>query len=416
MQHIIDRAEILIQQKKYVEAERLLKEGLNDHPNDVYLLSLLAEVSLQQDKIEPADHLINTAIGMSPESAHLFYIKARIEIKKKKYDEAEKNIQQSLAFDPSAADYYSLWALIKLTRKQYEKALALANKALELDAENLLGLNTRSTALLKLNKSEDAFKTIEGALREDPNNAYTHANYGWSLLEQGNHKKASDHFREALKNDPNSAYAQAGMVEALKANNLFYKLFLKYTFWIGNLTKKYQWGAIIGFYLGFKLLNSIVRNNEALQRYLIPLIILLAFIAFSTWVITPISNLFLRLDTYGKYLLDKEEKMSSNFVGISFLIFLLGLIFYFAASDDKFLTLAAFGFTMMVPYSTMFSPSKAKYSLIIYAAIMTLIGMGAIFNTFITDEIFNVLTPVYILSFVAFQWVANYLLIKESNV
>jgi tetratricopeptide (TPR) repeat protein len=416
MNHIIDRAEILIQQKKYVEAERLLKDLLSDNPNDVYLLSLLAEVSLQQDKIEQANDLINTAIGMSPESSHLFYIKARICIHQDEYDEAERNIGQALALDPSDADYYSWWALIKLTRKQYDKALELANKALELDAENLLGLNTRSTALLKLNHAEDSFKTIEGALREDPNNAYTHANYGWSLLEQGNHKRALAHFREALQNDPNLAYAQAGMVEALKANNLFYKLFLKYAFWIGNLTKKYQWGVIIGFYLGFKILKSIATNNETLQPYLIPLIVLLAFIAFSTWVISPISNLFLRLNTYGKYLLDKKEKMSSNFVAASFLIFLLGVMGYFVASDDKFLTIAAFGFTMMVPYSAMFSPSKAKYSLVIYAAAMTLIGTGAILNTFITGEIFNVLTPIYILSFAAFQWIANYLMIKQSNV
>jgi hypothetical protein len=107
--------------------------------------------------------------------------------------------------------------------------------------------------------------------------------------------------------------------------------------------------------------------------------------------------------------------MSSNFVGVSFLIFLLGVIFYFVARDDKFLTVAVFGFTMMLPYSAMFSLSKAKYLLIIYAVAMTLLGAGTILNTFITGEIFNVLTPVYILSFVAFQGVANYLLIKESN-
>ena len=34
----------------------------------------------------------------------------------------------------------------------------------------------------------------------------------------------------------------------------------------------------------------------------------------------------------------------------------------------------------------------------------------------ITGEIFNFLTPVYIFGFIAFQWVANYLLIKDSNV
>ncbi|MES2733183.1 MAG: tetratricopeptide repeat protein [Bacteroidota bacterium] len=414
-ENIINRVGILIQQKKYTEAERLLKDLLNDHPNDAYVLSLLSEVNLQQDKIENASTLINSAIGINPEFGHLFYIKARILIEQDEYDDAEENIQQALELDPTDADCFSLWASIKLARKQYENALELANKALELDAENILGLNIRSTALLKLNNTEEAFKTIEGALREDPNNAYTHSNYGWSLLEKGDHKKALAHFREALKNDPNFEYAQAGMVEALKANNIFYKLFLKYSFWIGNLTKKNQWGVIIGFYIGTRVLKAIAKTNETLQPYLIPVIVLLSIIAFSTWIITPISNLFLRLNAYGKHLLNKKEKMSSNFVGVSFLIFLSGVIGYFIASDDKFLTIAVFGFSMMLPYSAMFSPAKSKYSLMIYAGVMTLIGLGAILNTFITGEIFNVLTPIFILGFAAFQWIANYLLIKESN-
>ncbi|MDO1451909.1 tetratricopeptide repeat protein [Rhodocytophaga aerolata] len=416
MDNSINRAQLLLQHKKYEEAEKLLKDLLHHTPNDVHLLALLAEAKIQQDKIQQADSLLDTAIGLSPDLGHLFYMKARIALQQQSYDEAEKHIRQATMLDASDADYFSVWASIKLARKQYAEALELANKALELDAQNLLGLNTRSTALLKLNQKESAFNTIEGALRADPTNAYTHANYGWGLLEKGDHKKALEHFKEALKNDPNSNYAQAGMVEALKANNLFYKLFLQYAFWIGNLTKNYQWGVIIGFYVGFRVLRSIAKNNEALQPFLIPLIVLLAFIAFSTWVITPISNLFLRLNAYGKHLLDNKEKMSSNFVGISFLVFLFGVITYFITSNDKFLTFAVFGFAMMLPYSTMFSAAKAKYSLIIYAGVMTLIGMGAIVNTFRTGEIFNVLTPVFIIGFVAFQWVANYLLIKEDNV
>ena len=124
------------------------------------------------------------------------------------------------------------------------------------------------------------------------------------------HKKALEHFKEALTNDPTFKYAQAGMMQALKATNPIYRLFLKYSFWMNNLTAKYQWGVIIGFYLGFKALKTIARNNEALQPYLTPLIIALALVAFSTWVIAPISNLFLRFNKYGQLLLDKKEKMS----------------------------------------------------------------------------------------------------------
>ncbi|MDB5119341.1 MAG: Tetratricopeptide 2 repeat-containing protein [Sphingobacteriales bacterium] len=414
-ENIISRASILIQQRRYAEAEKLLKDLLSSNPDNVQILTLLAEVNLQQDNLENAENLINTAIGLDPEFGYLFYIKARVDIQKDKYNEAEKNLKLALELDPANGDYYALWASVKLTRKQYEGALEHANKALELDAENILGLNVRSSALLKLDRKEDAFITIEGALREDPNNAYTHANYGWNLLEKGDSKKALVHFGEALKNDPSSGYAQAGMVEALKANNFVYKAFLKYTFWISNLTAKYQWGVILGFYFGVKFLRSIADNNATLRPFLLPVVIVLTIIAFSTWIITPFSNLFLRFNKFGKHLLNSKQMLSSNFVAASFVIFLLGGLGYLLANDEKFLTIAVFGFAMMVPLSTMFSPTKYKHSLVIYAGLMALIGLGAIFITFQTGEMVNSITTLFIFGFIAFQFVANFLLIKQSN-
>lgn len=411
----LSKVEILIQQKKFGEAEKLLSDLLTEDSNNIHFLSLLAEVFLQQDKFENANSMIENAIGLSPDSPHLFYIKSRVAIQQENLSEAEKNINQAIELDPYDADYFALLANIKLGRKQFEEALEIANKALEIDAENLLALNTRSTALNKLNRSEESFETIEGALREDPNNAYTHANYGWGLLEKGDHKKALDHFKKALSNDPTFDYAQLGMLEALKATNPIYRLFLKYSFFMSNLTAKYQWGVIIGFYLGFKALRTIAKNNEALQPYLIPLIIALGLIAFSTWVIAPISNLFLRFNKYGQLLLDKKERMSSNFVAISLGACIVGLLLYFALSDEKMLTIAVFGFAMMLPLGTMFSPSKNKYGLLIYTIALAIIGVIAIGLTFSTGEMFNLITVIFIIGFVAFQWVANYMLIKEDN-
>ncbi len=411
----LSKVEILIQQRKFVEAERILKELLSEDSNNINFLSLLAEVNLQLDNFDQANDIINNAIGLSPDSPHLFYIKARISIQQDHYDEAEKNIEQAIEIDPYDADYFALFANIKLARKQYEEALELADKALEIDPENLLGLNIRSTALLKLDQSEESFDTIEGALREDPNNAYTHANYGWGLLERGDHKKALEHFKEALKNRPNFEYAQAGMIQALKAANPVYRLFLRYSFWMGNLTSKYQWGVIIGFYIGFRALNTLAEKNEMLRPYLNPILIALALFAFSTWVMNPISNLFLRFNKYGQLLLNEKEKMSSNFVAASLGVFLIGVLLYFTLSDERFLPIAVFGFTMMVPLSVMFSPSKYKNALLIYTVVMAIIGLGAIGITFATGELFNKMTVIFVFAFIAFQWVANYFSIKEGN-
>lgn len=411
----LSKVEILIQQKKFIEAEKLLSDLLSEDSNNIHFLSLLAEVNLQQNKFENANIIIENAIGLSPDAPHLFYIKSRVAIQQENLSEAEKNINQAIELDSYDADYFAILANIKLGRKQFKEALETANRALEIDAENLLALNTRSTALNKLNRSEESFETIEGALSKDPNNAYTHANFGWGLLEKGDHKKALEHFKEALKNDPTFDYAHSGMLEALKATNPIYRLFLKYSFFMSNLTAKYQWGVIIGFYIGFRALKTIAKNNEALQPYLVPLIVALAFIAFSTWVITPISNLFLRFNKYGQLLLDKKEKMSSNFVAVGLGMFLVGLLLYFVLSDKKMLTIAVFGFAMMLPLGTMFLPSKNKYGLLIYTIVLAVVGLIAIVLTFSTGEMFNLMTLVFIFGFVAFQWVANYMLIIKEN-
>ncbi|MEO6455547.1 MAG: tetratricopeptide repeat protein [Ginsengibacter sp.] len=413
---LISRAQILMQQNRYEEAGDILTNLLNHEPNNVQVLAMLSQVKLAQQNTKAAEELINSAIGLSPDVDYLYYVKATVCLRHKQYDEAENYLKQAIELNPEDADYFALWASIKLIRKQYEKALNLANEALELDPENIAGLNTRSTALLKLNRKEDSFSTIEGALAHDPNNAYTHSNYGWGLLEKGNHKKALEHFREALKNDPNLQHAQAGMAQALKAKYLFYRLFLRYAFFMSNLTAKYQWGVIIGFYIATRILRSLAQNFEGLQPILIPVIILIALAAFTTWVIGPISNLFLRLNPYGKYLLDKDEKLSSGFVGISILVCIAGLIMYMLQSNVSWLVVAAFGFAMMVPLGSMFSSATHKNKMIGYAIIMSLLGIVGIVMAFTTGEPFNMFTIIFTLGFVAFQWISNYLNIKQSNI
>ncbi|HOX83629.1 MAG TPA: tetratricopeptide repeat protein, partial [Chryseolinea sp.] len=70
-ENVIGRAEVLIQQQKYAEAEKLLRDVLSTDPNDVYVLTLLSEINLQLNKIEMATMLINSALSLSPDAAHL---------------------------------------------------------------------------------------------------------------------------------------------------------------------------------------------------------------------------------------------------------------------------------------------------------------------------------------------------------
>lgn len=412
---IYEKIEILMIQNKYSEAISMLNNILKESPSDIKSLTLLSEILLQQDKYDDAESIITNAIAQAPDNDMLYYIYARINIQKDDYTNATKQITTAIEMNPVDADYFALYASILLTKKEYQKALELANRALELDAENILGLNMRSSALLKLDRKEESFETIYGALNEDPNNSFTHANYGWNLLEKGEHKKALEHFKESLKNNPNNDYAQSGMVESIKATNVFYRQFLRYSFWMSNMQKKNQWFVIIGFYVAFKLLRFVANNNSSLRPFLIPVIVVFGLIMFSTWVMKPISNLFLRLHPFGNLLLDNKEKQSATYVGLSLLTAIIGGILYLVFQQENYISVIVFGLTMMIPLGVLYASSKNKLFFPAYALGMIFCGITAIFLTFLNNELFNVFTIIYLVAFMLFQWVANYMIIEENN-
>lgn len=408
----IAQAHLLIQQQRYTDAKRILKNILAEYPNDLVSLIFMAEISLQEDNYQEAGSFIDRAMVVDPTDSRLYYMKSRIALAQNNYSEARYFVGEAINADPTIAAYFTLQANIALVEKKYELALENADRALELDPENVGALNVRSTSLLKLNRKEESFQTIHGALREDPNNAYTHANYGWGLLEKGDHQKAKEHFKEALKIDPGFEHAQNGMKEALKASNLIYRLYLKYSFFMANLSSKYQWGIILGFYFGTRLLRTLAEKNPTLDKYLTPLIILLALFAISTWIMKPFGIMLLRINKYGKYMLNSKEKLCGNLVGISFLLFLVGLIGAIATNIEWYAALALFGFTMMVPLGNLASTSKYKYFYPAYAAGMALIGIGALALAF-NGSLDNLLSFIYIIAFVGYQWISNIIIMKS---
>ncbi len=418
MNPIISRARVLIEQNRPDEASKLLMEVLATEPNNVLVLAMLSEIQIDKEQYTEAIELIDKAIAIEPDSAYLYYIKAQGFFHMDKYTEAEEMLQTSISIDPDDADNFALFAHIQLMRKNYNKALTYADEALVCEPDHILALNVRSTALLNLDKKEESYQTIEDALNEDPNNAYTHANFGWNLLRKGEDKKALEHFTEALKIDPNSEYAQAGMAEAIKSKYLIYRWFLMYSLWISSLTERYQWFVLIGYYLAVKGLSKVAKASPELEPYLLPIVALLSIIAFSTWIITPISNLFLRMNKYGKYLLDKNEKISSSFVGVSLLVSIIAVIIYFATGKQQegILAIAILGFTMMIPFSSMLLPTIRKNVLKHYTLALGLLGLWAVAKAFSLGTIYSGTGTLYIFGLVGFTWACNYFLIKENNI
>jgi tetratricopeptide (TPR) repeat protein len=410
---LLERAHQLLQAGRFADAEKELRQVLAQDPNIPFALALFAICRAEQGFVDEALKASQSAISKQPDNDYFLYLQALFLLKKDNLKEAEKSIRNAIAFNPVSADYYGLLANIKINLKEWEEALKYANEGLQKDADNLLCLNSRSTALYKLDRKEDAYHAIQEALSQDPENDATHTNIGWSLLEQGDHKKALEHFREALRINASNNYAKAGMVEGLKARYWFYRMFLKYAFWISNMKSKGQWAVILGLYFGIKILGYIADNNPTLALFITPIIYLYIAFAISTWIIEPLSNLFLRLNVYGRYALTKDEIVSSNFVGVSLTIGALGGIVSIFSDNFMYFMIMIFGITMMIPLASMFKPKKEtnRKILMSYTAALALVGVLAIF-LFTETGTPGLLATIYVFGVLIYQWVANALMIR----
>jgi tetratricopeptide (TPR) repeat protein len=413
---LYERAYLLYQQRRYSQSEDLLNQALTQDPNSISCLHLLAEVNLAQDDPKKAKHFIDIAIGMDPSMDFLFATKARVMLDVERYDEAEELLKQAILLNAQEPQNYAMLGYVSLSRKRYKEAELLSEKALSLDPSNLLALNTKGTAQLKQNKRAESEETLKGALGENPEDSNTHTNYGWNKLELGNHKMALEHFKEALRLNPNNSYAQAGMMQALQARYFVYKWFLKYQFWLGNMGAKYQWYFIIGFYVGTQALSYVADTIPALSPFLTPIVLLLALIAISTWIIAPVSQLLFSFNSYAKFLLDKKEKQAVVFTAACLLISLTGVAAYYAVKDFRFLMVAVSGLILMIPWSMFYKETRPKLMMPLAAGIMTLIAIVALYISFTTDDVMNVFVTAFLISFFAFQWFANAVSIKRSNI
>lgn len=413
----LQRAVLLIEQQNFDRAEKELKIALSEKPDSEEALVLLALCKYNVGSYKDALDIINRAIAIEPANDYSLYILALIYLALGKHDSAKLKIEEAIQLHPHNADYFGLLANIHFRNKDFKDALHYADEGLKVDPENLSSLNTRSAALGKLGDKEAAYKTIDTAFQQDPNNAFTHANHGFILLEKREYDKALTHFKEALKADPNSQYAKSGLMESLKAKSVFYRWFLQYSFWIGNLKGKFQWAFIIGFYLLFRTLNGVAQNNPALAPYLTPLLVIMFIFAFSSWFISPLHDLLLFLNPYGKYALSSREKTVARLVGGLLTIGLLALLVYAFFRNDTLLGIAGFSLIMLIPVGSMYNGNNTKSDriLTIYTLVAAILGLVGIGISAVDGILFNGVTMLFLAAVFIYQWIANVVIVKSAN-
>lgn len=351
------RAMLLYNQRRYGDAERELKQALSTDPHDAQAHAMLGLCLSERKEYAGASAETDAAVGLAPDLPFAHYARAAVLAERNRFDEAAQAVHDALRLDPFSADFYALQARIRFEQRRWRDALESAEHGLSIQADHAACGNLRAMALVQLGRRDEAGAALDDSLARDPHNAYTHANQGWAFLHKGDHKRALEHFREALRLNPELEFARAGMVEALKARYLIYRIMLRYFLWMGRLATRAQWGIIIGFYVGYRIVLQTARARPELAPFLYPLVGLYIAFAYLTWTSSPFFNLLLRVNRFGRYALSREQRIASNWVGGALLGAVVSAVIWLVTRDpaaaiaaiDCLLMVIALAGTMRAP-------------------------------------------------------------------
>lgn len=408
----LDQLLILLDQSRYSEAESLARQFITTNPEVDAYKYCLAQALMLQGKLDKADEVADALLSDDPSRAEFIQLKAQIDIDQERLVEAERKLKGLLQSEYISDTYYLLLAKVKFRQNNYDKSLEYLDLALEIDAENLDALNMRS-AVASIVGNEKVQSNIDEALNLDPNNSYAIANHAKQLLDQGKEKEALLRFKEALEIEPENVMARYGLLEAMKNRFWPYKMLHKYSLFTSRLSGNQSWAFLIGAYLVYRFVLKAAQNNPEYKFILYPIVGIILFMFLSTWIMSPLMNLTLLTNQYGRLLLDEDEKKSAILTGVVFCLMVVCLISWVVIGSEFMMPSIIF-LGMMIPAGTMLSvPGQYERKARLFGGGLIFVGFGAAilkilgFNT--------ILIWLYIIGLFAYQILMNVWMIRTHG-
>ncbi|NNE93846.1 MAG: tetratricopeptide repeat protein [Verrucomicrobiales bacterium] len=305
---------LLHDQGKLDEAEKAYREHLSSEPNDDYAHSRLALCLLEQEgRKKEALKEIDAAIGLEPEHDYYHGVKSIILAQLNKGKQALESADRAIALNPDGSFNHTAKASAFADLMRWSEAETSCRKALSLDSDNGFAKNLLASVLQAQGKSVESEMAVDQLLADDPESSLAHTNAGWAALRRHDYKNAEIHFREALRLDPEYDPARDGLLESFKARSAFYRVYLRYTFFMARFTEGKQWIFIIGIYLIYQFGRHALRQIHPFASGAF----ICLYLGFVTWVwLAPgIGNFLVMLDRSARFALKKGEKLSGIFVG-----------------------------------------------------------------------------------------------------
>jgi tetratricopeptide (TPR) repeat protein len=373
--HLLQRARLLRDHRRYDDAIAAIHQYLAADPDSFIAHHDLAVTRL----LEGSNKLgaladIDRAVSLSPDHPGAHAMRSTILHALDRDKEALAAADEARRLDPEMAYAWFCRGNALLALRDLPAAEEAARTALELDADLMDASNLLATVLRLQKRFGEAEVEIDRHLERDPENAWTFATAGWTALNRGQRDKAEGLFREALRLDPELEHARLGLREAFKARSPFYRLFLRWVFFLQRHSEKNQWLIIIGIYLAFRFGRALLAAIHPLAA--VPLIVAYLLFAFGGWLASGLGHFLLLKDPLARLSLNRQEKLDGLAVGGLFFIGLLLLLLGVTVLPTGLAFLGGAMMAAAVPASLVFDNPSLKGRIVFGLTALTVVGCG----------------------------------------
>ncbi|MCB1231402.1 MAG: tetratricopeptide repeat protein [Verrucomicrobiae bacterium] len=310
----LSRGRLLRQQNRHEEAEAFLRQAIAIEPNDVLAYTELAQCLAEQSgRRRDALETIDRAIALEPDDAFLHSQRALILSRLDRDRESLISSERAIALDPECSTHFAVKGQALTGLQRYAEAEEACRKALALDADDHLAANLLAHLLRVQGKSAESELAADKLLAEDPEDPYAHFNAGWTALQRNDHRAAEGHFREALRLDAGFEPARGGLLESFKARSAFYRLYLRWCFWMQRFTSKAQWAIIVGFLVLYNFGRKLLGAIHPLAGVAV-VVIYLGFVLW-VWLAPGLGNLLILSDRSARHALGSGERWQGIVAG-----------------------------------------------------------------------------------------------------
>lgn len=299
---------------RYEEAVAMLLQYLASEPEDAEAHLELALTRYQMDgEGKAALESIETAIGIEPDVPEFFALRSLIFNKLDRGKEALDSAEEAIALDADMAFGWAAKGAAYGGMQKWALGEEACREALRLDPDDAQSLNQLAIFLRAQGKVAESAGEVSNRLERDAEDPLAHANAGWACFQAGDREQAEVHFQEALRLDPTMEYARDGLRETYKARSLFYRIYLKWVFFLQKYSDKQQLFIVLGFFLAYRLGRGILAQIDT--RLAVALFVLYLFFAFGTYFANGVGCFALLKDKVARLTLTGREKMEGLFVG-----------------------------------------------------------------------------------------------------